>query len=182
MPKLILYHGSPDNFDKPKIDKKLFGFYTSTSEEVAKIYASRHGFVHKYELQPDAKLLDLSYGYDIINFMIKNEIFDDDEILPEEERTDGHILQDSDLENYILQGQLFQYDIASKTRYADKIMYAAIHKKYDVVMFLDDLGGRGDNIAWVILNITKLITLGSTEVRELKESPIKLKNLIPKTI
>ncbi len=61
-----------------------------------------------------------------------------------------------DLENYILNGQLFQYDIASRTHYMDDVVRQVEYDKYDIVMSPDDLGGKGENIAYIVVN-TKIL-------------------------
>jgi hypothetical protein len=141
---VTLYHGTNENITESEIepDKRLKGIYTSTSRSVAKDYGNN---ILTFKLKNGASILDLSDGYDLYSWMVKNEIIYGDE------------LEDTDLENYITSGRLFQYDIQSKTHKCDFIVSHAKNEGYDVVKIPDDLNGKGDNIAWVIINKNVLI-------------------------
>ncbi len=136
--KLILFHGSDNKFTDIEPNKRLRGLYMSTDISVAKDYGK---YTYSYSVLPSAKILDLSDPQDFLAYIQKNNIIDD---------------MDFDLENYILNGQLFQYDIASRTHYMDDVVRQVEYDKYDIVMSPDDLGGKGENIAYIVVN-TKIL-------------------------
>ena len=140
----ILYHGTNEDITENDIqpDKRLKGIYTTTARSAAKDYGDN---ILCFKLKNNAKILDLSDGYDLYNWMVKQSIIEDEE------------LEDSDLENYILSGRLFQYDWQSKTHKCDFVVSHAKNEGYDVVKVPDDLRGKGDNIAWIIINKNVLI-------------------------
>jgi len=136
----VLYHGSSNKFKAEDIDfaqgNLREGIYLSGSKSVANDYGKN---IHEYKISPSAKVLDLSDGESTLNYILKNEILEKDDI-------------DVDLENYILNGQIFQYDPYNRIGIVDDIMVAAKSDGYDVVKFLDDLGGESDNIATIVVN------------------------------
>ena len=134
---LILYHGSEDKHENLKTNVKLSGLYTSTDIEAAKMYGD---YIWKIQPKEDVKIKDLSDPFEML--MTLSQIIGHDEI-------------DEDLENYILSGRLFQYDISSRTHYVDYIIDDAAGEGFDLVKIADDLRGYGDNIAYVIINIEK---------------------------
>ena len=140
----ILYHGTNEDITENDIqpDKRLKGIYTTTARSAAKDYGDN---ILCFKLKNNAKILDLSDGYDLYNWMVKQSIIEDEE------------LEDSDLENYILSGRLFQYDWQSKTHKCDFVVSHAKNEGYDVVKVPDDLRGKVDNIAWIIINKNVLI-------------------------
>lgn len=137
---LILYHGTPEEFEHLKTDSRLSGLYASTAIEVAKTYSGRNGSIYKLHPKKEIKIKDLSDGFDLLQYIIKEEIIDE---------------IDDDLENYILGGRLFQYDIQSRTHYVDSIVNNVRYDGFDLVKIPDDLGGYGENVAYVILNMEK---------------------------
>lgn len=142
----VLYHGTNKDysFDELKLNNKLYGLYLTTSKEVAKSYGK---YITAFELKHEAKILDLSDSYDLYNYMIKKEILDSDD------------QEDKDLKNYIMNGQIFQYDISSNTHYADRIVSQSENDGYDVVKIPDELGYGSDNIAWIVMNKNILIPI-----------------------
>lgn len=142
----VLYHGSniDYSFDELKIDNNLYGLYLTTSKEVAKDYGR---YIKSFQLKPIVKILDLSDPDVLYSYMIKKEILDDDD------------QEDEDLKNYIMGGQIFQYDMSSRTHYANRIVGQAESDGYDIVKIPDKLGHGSDNIAWIIINKNILIPL-----------------------
>ena len=63
-----------------------------------------------------------------------------------------------DLENYVKNGQLFQYDISSRTYLADDVAKTAKSLGYDVVKMPDDLGSQVENVAYVVVNEKSLLS------------------------
>jgi hypothetical protein len=134
----ILYHGTKDDYEpsQVQVNKRMQGLYLTTSEEAA----SKYGEVRAYRPNPDVKILDLSYeGADLWEWMREHDILDEED------------LENEDLHNYVLNGQIFQYDISSNTHYADYIVRTAKSLGYDIVKISDWLG-HGDNIAWIATN------------------------------
>jgi len=142
-----LYHGTVAEFEDTDIvgGKKMFGIYLTTDKEAARAYSGKTGSIKKYSLPSDAKILDLSDGENLWEYMIEEGILDDDDIT------------NVDLENYIKGGQLYQYDASSRTSLADDVIKAAASQGYDVVKMADYLGVE-DNVAFVVINKDKLAT------------------------
>ena len=140
----ILYHGTNEDITESDIepDKRLKGIYTTTDRSAAKDYGDN---ILCFKLKNNTKILDLSDGYELYNWMVEQSIIEDEE------------LEDSDLENYIISGRLFQYDWQSKTHKCDFVVLHAKNEGYDVVKVPDDLRGMGDNTAWIIINKNVLI-------------------------
>jgi len=136
----VLYHGTEETFEAGEIEEGRGnlrqGIYLSGSEETAKTYGKN---IHKYTLSPDAKILDLSDGESTLNFILEEGILEKDDI-------------DVDLENYILEGRIFQVDPYNKQGIVDDIMATAKDKGFHVVKLFDDLSGESDNIATVVLD------------------------------
>jgi hypothetical protein len=57
-----------------------------------------------------------------------------------------------DLENYTMNGRLFQFDSNSRTHFADDVQKTAKDMGYDVVKMIDDLGSEEENVAWVVVD------------------------------
>ena len=140
----ILYHGSNKDyaFDQLKIDNNLYGYYLTTSIDVAKDYGR---YIKSFKLNEKAKILNLSDSDVLYSYMIKKEILDDDD------------QENEDLKNYIMNGQIFQYDISSNTHYVDRIVRQVENDGYDVVKIPDQLGHGSDDIAWIVINKNVLI-------------------------
>ncbi len=136
---LIIYHGTEADITAEQVqpDKKLKGIYTTTSKEAAKEYGKN---IFAYKVKPEAKILDLSDGENLWKYMQENGI-----LTPED-------LENTDLQNYTINGELFQYDISSKTGYADAVVATAKSQGYDIVNIPDRLHNSEDNIATVIIN------------------------------
>ena len=134
-----LYHGTTKEFPDADITtgKKMFGIHLTTDAAAAKDYGPN---VKAYQLAPGARTLDLSDGGDLWQFMQQHGIVDKEQAA------------DPDLERYVTGGQLFQYDLSSKTHLADTVAQTAKAQGYDMVKMPDDLGGKGDNTAHVVLN------------------------------
>lgn len=137
-PEIILYHGTNAEFADVDIEtgRKMYGIHLTTDESVAQEY----GKVKKYFISPDTKVLDLSDGESTWDYLIKNNLLDEEQA------------NNPDLENYTKQGQLFQYDITNGTNIADDIAKTAESQGYDLIKMADDLGGKGDNTAYVVVN------------------------------
>lgn len=137
-----LYHGTKEDFPDNLIEtgRRMFGIHLTTDPDVAKIY----GTVKHYTLKPNTKVLDLSDGEALWAFMEKNGILSAEDI------------NDVDLKNYVMNAQLFQYDISSNTGYADDVAKTVRGLGYDAFKMPDQLGG-GDDIAWVVVNSQVLI-------------------------
>lgn len=133
------YHGTNEDYADAKIStgQGMFGIHLTTDESAAKDYGKN---VKQFTLTPDAKVLDLSDGGDLWAFMQKHGVIDAEDAAS------------VDLENYTTGGQLFQYDLSSKTHFADHVAQTAKALGYDVVKMPDDLGGKGDNVAHVVVN------------------------------
>ena len=138
-----LYHGTNAEFANGDIEtgQGMFGIHLTTDENAAKDYRKN---VKPYTLSKDAKMLDLSDGETLWEFMKKEGIVDAEDA------------QNPDLENYVKGGQVFQYDLSSRTSCADEVARTVQGKGFDVVKMPDDLGGKGDNIAYVVVNKGKL--------------------------
>lgn len=136
---IFLYHGTNENITSSEIepDKRLKGIYTSTSSDVAKDYGDN---ILRFQLKNNAKILNLSDGYIKMKLLMK--------------------MNDTDLENHhIVSGYLYNWMISSKTHKANYIVEQAKFDGYDVVKVPDALGGKGDDIAWIIINKECLIPL-----------------------
>ncbi len=115
------------------------GIYLSESKDVARDYAGEGGKIYKYKVDKKAKVLNLTDGEMVLRYMLDNGIIDKEEI-------------NSDLENYILSGRLFQYDPYNRTGIVDDLLATAKSQGYDVVRLYDDLDGKSNNIATVVIN------------------------------
>jgi len=135
---LTLYHGTRADFADADIagGQDMYGIHLTTDETAAKDY----GKVKRYELDPKAKVLDLSEGDTLWQFMQEQGIIDAEDAA------------NPDLENYATGGRLFQYDLSSNTHLADDVAKAAESLGYDVVTMGDDLGGKGGDVAYVVVN------------------------------
>jgi ADP-Ribosyltransferase in polyvalent proteins len=135
-----LYHGTKEDYPADQIDvgKRMFGIHLATDKNAAEKY----GEVRTYEIAPNAKILDLSDGEELWHYMQKSGILDKED------------LKNPDLYNYVTGGQVFQYDISSRTHFADDVAKTAKSQGYDVIKMLDDLGSYedGGNIAHVVVN------------------------------
>ncbi len=144
---ITLYHGTNQEFESKDITtgRRMYGVHLTTDKDVAREY----GAVKTYTLSPDAKVLDLSDGDLLWEFMQREGILE-----PEE-------LEDIDLENYVKNGRLFQYDISSRTGLANDVARNAQSLGYDVIRMVDDLGGRGDDVAYVVVRTKVLLPTAS---------------------
>ena len=135
---ILYYHGTKNDYSAGEVatGQRMFGIHLTTDPKVAQDY----GDVRAYQIAPSARFLNLSDGYDLWNWMIKNEILDQDDI------------QNPDLESYVVGGRLFQYDISSRTYFQNDIAKTVQTQGYDVVMLPDDLGSYEDNTAYVVVN------------------------------
>ena len=152
---LVLYHGTPDNglnIEDIEPDYNLKGLYTTIDKIAAKQYTGSDGKIFSFRIRPTAKILNLGDGNELYEWMVENGLFDDDD------------LSDVDLENYIKDGKIFQYDISSRTHFADDLVGTAKYMGYDIVIILDDLRGYGDNLAYVVMNMDILIPIGEVKV------------------
>ena len=136
---IIVYHGTEADITADQIEpnQKLRGIYTTTSKEAAQTYGKN---VFAYKVKPDAKVLDLSDGETLWKYM------QDSGILTEAD------LQNIDLQNYTINGELFQFDISNKTNYADDVVAVAKEQGYDIVNIPDRLENSSDNIATIVIN------------------------------
>lgn len=134
---LQLYHGTAEDFVDGDITtgKRMYGIHLTTSPEVARVY----GDVKSYILSADAKILDLSDGDTLWEFMKREEILDEDQI------------DNIDLENYVKDGRLFQYE-PFRHYLADDIARTGQAMGFDVLKMIDDLGHESDDIAYVVVN------------------------------
>lgn len=134
-----VYHGTEEDITADKVtpDQNLKGIYTTTSKEAAQTYGKN---VFAYKVNPDAKVLDLSDGEMLWQFMKEKGILEPEQI------------DNVDLQNYVKNGEIFQYDISSKTRYADDVVATAKSLGYDIVNIPDRLPESQDNIAIIIIN------------------------------
>ncbi|GEM_PF-2922042 len=137
-PEIVLYHGTDADYPNPEITtgKRMFGIHLTTAEEAAREY----GKVKTYVLASDARVLDLSDGDSLWEYMRKNEILDEED------------LNNIDLQNYVTSGQIYQYDVSSRTHFADFVAKQAKNDGYDVVKMIDNLRGLGDDTAYVVVN------------------------------
>lgn len=151
---LVVYHGTPDNLNIEDIEpnKRLRGLYTTTDKNVAKEYSHTNGKIFSFKIKPTAKILNLGDGDTLYEWMANNELLDDDD------------LNNIDLEYYIKDGRIFQYDISSNTHLANDIISTAEDMGYDVVILVDDLGSYDDNLAYVIMNMNTLIPIGEVNI------------------
>jgi hypothetical protein len=135
----VFYHGTNAEYKDEAIftGNKMFGIHLTESKKAASNYGKN---VKAYSLDENAKILDLSDGSDLVNWMNKNEILDKED------------LNNNDLIRQIEDGQLYQYDISSGTRHADAVAKQAKSQGYDVVLMTDNLGEGSDNIATVVVN------------------------------
>ncbi len=147
--QITLYHGTNEDFPDSEISigKRMYGIHLTTDPEAAKLY----GKVKTYTLSPDASTLDLSDPDQTWQFMVREGILDKED------------QADVDLQRYVEEGRLFQYDISSRTHYADDVAKTVQYLGYDLVMLPDDLGGLGENIAWVVVNPRVLIPDSATK-------------------
>lgn len=136
--ELELFHGTNAEFLDADIStgKRMFGIHLSSSPEAA----AEYGKVKNFVLKGDSKVLDLSDGDNLWEFMKRKGILEPDDIA------------DVDLERYVKNGQLYQYDISFRTSLADDVAKTAKSLGYDVVMMTDNLHGSGDDIAYVVVN------------------------------
>lgn len=132
-----LHHGTTRDYkpEEVQVGQNLQGLYLTTDHDAAKHY----GDVRTYKLKPNARVLDLSDGDELWSWMRKNDILDDEDVKSE------------DLYNYVVNGQIYQYDISNRTHYADYIVLTAAHMGYDVVKISDYPLGE-DHVAWVATN------------------------------
>lgn len=130
----VLYHGTRQEYapDDVKTDQNMQGLYMTTSQESA----SDYGDVRSYRLKSDAKILDLSDGNELWEWMAEQGILDEEDI------------ENIDLHNYVINGEVYQYDLSSRTHYADDIVKTARHLGYDVIK-MPDFPLGDDNTAWV---------------------------------
>ena len=133
---LVLYHGSRIKFENLQVSAGLEGLYTSVDIKVAEDYGP---FIFKITSSKNIRIKDLSYPFELLNYLVEN-IIDKENI-------------DTDLENYILSGRLFQYEISSNTHYMDYLVKDLRNQGYDLIKVPDDLGGKGDNIAYIITKL-----------------------------
>jgi len=138
----VLYHGTKQDYppDEVQVDQSMQGLYMTTSPEGA----SKYGDVRSYRLRPDVKILDLSDGEELWHWMIQHDILDDEDI------------ENEDLHNYVINGQVYQYDLSSRTRYADDIVSTARSLGYDLLKMPDYPLGE-DHTAWIATNKDVLI-------------------------
>ncbi len=139
-----VYHGTDADVKVGNIqpDRGLNGLYTTSSKEAAQAYGKN---VHAFKVNPDSKVLDLTDGETLWSFMQEKGLLDKDQI------------NNPDLHNAALNGELFQYDLNSKTRIVDDIVSTAKSMGADVVKIPDRLGAGSDNIASIVIN-KKVIT------------------------
>jgi hypothetical protein len=130
----VLYHGTMEDYapEDVQTDQNMQGLYMTTSKKGAGDY----GDVRTYRLKPDVKILDLSDGEELWQWMIEQGILDEEDI------------EDVDLHSYVVGGQVYQYDLSSRTYYADDIVKTARYLGYDVVKMPDYPLGD-DHTAWV---------------------------------
>jgi len=130
----VLYHGTKQDYapEDVQVDQSMQGLYMTTSPEGA----GQYGDVRSYRVRPDAKVLDLSDGEELWNWMIEQGILDEEDV------------EDEDLHNYVINGQVYQYDLSSRTYYADDIVKTARSLGYDIVKMPDYPLGD-DHTAWV---------------------------------
>lgn len=159
--EVILYHGTKAEYKDEDIStgKRMYGIHLTTDEDVAKIY----GDVKKYTLSEKTRILDLSDGESLWEFMEKEGILDEDDIA------------NIDLENYVKGGQLFQYDISSNTSLADDVAKTAEYLGYDLIKMSDDLGSKlGEDVAYVVVNRNILQSPEETPTKPKPEEPVGL--------
>jgi predicted nucleotidyltransferase len=147
--KELLYHGtSEDDVNEYNVNlnhKFLYGLYCTTDYKVAKDYGNN---ILIFGIKENVKIFDMSDGENLLSFIVKNKIFDKD------------ILNDVDFQNYVTSGNLFQLFTRSGmiSDYVNNILDFIIDKyNPDIVKMVDNLGGRGDNTAFIILNKDCLI-------------------------
>jgi hypothetical protein len=141
---ITVYHGTNEDVTADTIEpgKKLQGIYTTSSQDAAKSYGKN---VIALNVKPDAKVLDLTDGETLWRFMKEKGIVEGDDI------------DNVDLQNYVQNGEIFQYDISSRTGYADDVVKTAKSLGYDVVRIPDRLPESQDNIATIIINKTAIL-------------------------
>ena len=143
-----LYHGTRQDYEPEdvQVDQSMQGLYMTTSQEGA----ANYGDVRQYRLKPGVKVLDLSDGEELWQWMIDQGILDEDDI------------QDVDLHNYVTNGQVYQYDLSSRTYYADDIVKTAREMGYDVIKMPDFPLGE-DHTAWVATNKEALMPVRQSQ-------------------
>jgi len=142
----IFYHGTKNEYASGEIAEGhgilRRGIYLAHEEGAAALYGKVRQYVIK--AKPE-EVLDLSDGDVTWGYMKANGILDEAD------------LQDVDLEKYVRNGQIFQYDISTKRGLADYIIGTAKEQGYKVVRLADDLSGMSDNIATVVTSADMLI-------------------------
>lgn len=133
------YHGTNHEYEPSEVrmDVRLFGLFLTSDLAVAQEYGHT---VYVFQITEDARILDLSEGDSLLSWMCEQEILDADD------------QENPDLIRYICDGQLYQYDISSRTDYTSEITKAALGLGYDVVKMPDWLHSELDNMAYVVIN------------------------------
>lgn len=131
----VLYHGTKQDYEPAdvQVDQSMQGLYMTTSKDDA----GKYGDVRSYKLRPDVNILDLSDGEELWGWMTEHEILDEEDV------------ENEDLHNYVINGQVYQYDLSSRTHYADEIVRTARALGYDVIKMPDYPLGD-DHTAWVV--------------------------------
>ena len=134
-------HGTQNKFDIQDLREGQGilrrGLYLTQVPEVADNY----GTPLRLAVSNRAKVLDLSDGASLLQYMQDNGILDDDD------------MSDPDLVGYIESGRPFQADPFNRSGYMDQVMDNAETDGYQVVRLLDDLGQDEEgNIATVVLD------------------------------
>jgi hypothetical protein len=138
-----LYHGTDKKIDDLKPNKHLRGLYTSTDPRVADDYGR---YVYTLEPNAKAKLLDLSDGEDLLQYMLKNRIV-----------TERELEDEPDLEAKISGGRSFERDPFHRNlSLIDHVVNQANHQGYDIVAISDNLGGLGGNIAYIVTKMDNI--------------------------
>jgi len=140
---LILYHGTSRSINPIDItvDNNLKGLYLTDNYKSALDYGQNAVFA--FRVLDTASVLNISDPDIFLNWLFENGVFCD------EERANGDLLE------YARSGQLFQYDISSRTRYQDDVVATAKSQGIDLIIVPDNLG-NGNSHAFIATSMQKL--------------------------